>query len=346
MTQLFVRHAHSRRARRVCGQPSARPATIRGHLWRAPAGYPALLLDEQGAEIVGEVLTMTNPGILSALDLIEGTSEGLYTQSRPALHTASGAEQAWVYVMSPLQLRQAGCAPPRRPTGVSSPAGADHPSTVFARGPVGESEAMARIREPSPRVGPSDLPVLITGESGTGKEVIARAVHESSHRRSRKLVVVDCAAITPTLMESELFGHIKGAFTGASSTTTGLAAEADGGTLFLDEIGEVPPSVQVKLLRLLEDGTYRSVGDTRSQRVNLRVLAATNRDLDAAMACGDFRPDLYHRLNGVRIHLPPLRDRVSDILPLANHFIDHLGRPDLRLSSEAQDRALGGNVAW
>ena len=210
------------------------------------------------------------------------------------------------------------------------------------QGPVGESEAMARIRQTISRVGPSDLPVLITGESGTGKEVIARAVHESSHRSSRKLVVVDCAAITPTLMESELFGHIKGAFTGASSTTTGLAAEADGGTLFLDEIGEVPPSVQVKLLRLLEDGTYRSVGDTRSQRVNLRVLAATNRDLDAAMACGDFRPDLYHRLNGVRIHLPPLRDRVSDILPLANHFIDHLGRPDLRLSSEAQDRLLGG----
>ena len=201
---------------------------------------------------------------------------------------------------------------------------------------------MARIRQTISRVGPSDLPVLITGESGTGKEVIARAVHESSHRRSRKLVVVDCAAITPTLMESELFGHIKGAFTGASSTTTGLAAEADGGTLFLDEIGEVPPSVQVKLLRLLEDGTYRSVGDTRSQRVNLRVLAATNRDLDAAMACGDFRPDLYHRLNGVRIHLPPLRDRVSDILPLANHFIDHLGRPDLRLSSEAQDRLSRG----
>ena len=108
------------------------------------------------------------------------------------------------------------------------------------QGPVGESEAMARIRQTISRVGPSDLPVLITGESGTGKEVIARAVHESSHRSSRKLVVVDCAAITPTLMESELFGHIKGAFTGASSTTTGLAAEADGGTLFLDEIGEVP----------------------------------------------------------------------------------------------------------
>ena len=201
---------------------------------------------------------------------------------------------------------------------------------------------MVRIRQTISRVGPSELPVLITGESGTGKEVIARAVHECSHRRSRKLVVVDCAAITPTLMESELFGHIKGAFTGASSTTTGLAAEADGGTLFLDEIGEVPPSVQVKLLRLLEDGTYRSVGDTRSQRVDLRVLAATNRDLDAAMACGDFRPDLYHRLNGVRIQLPPLRDRVNDILPLANHFIDHLGRPDLRLSPEVEDRLLRG----
>ena len=151
---------------------------------------------------------------------------------------------------------------------------------------------------------------------------------------------MDCAAIIHVDGIGS-FGHIKGIHR-RFSTTTGLAAEADGGTLFLDEIGEVPPSVQVKLLRLLEDGTYRSVGDTRSQRVDLRVLAATNRDLDAAMACGDFRPDLYHRLNGVRIHLPPLRDRVSDILPLANHFIDHLGRPDLRLSSEAQDRLLGG----
>ena len=160
---------------------------------------------------------------------------------------------------------------------------------------------MARIRQTISRVGPSDLPVLITGESGTGKEVIARAVHESSHRRSRKLVVVDCAAITPTLMESELFGHIKGAFTGASSTTTGLAAEADGGALFLDEIGEVPlGSGQAPAAPRRWDLPISGRHALSEGRPG--VLAATNRDLDAAMACGDFRPDLYHRLNGVRIN--------------------------------------------
>ena len=217
-----------------------------------------------------------------------------------------------------------------------------------SRVPIGESDAMARVRETVARIGPSELPVLITGESGTGKEVIARAIHAQSRRQSKKLVVVDCAAITPTLMESELFGHIKGSFTGASSTTTGMAAAADGGTLFLDEIGEIPPSVQVKLLRLLEDGSYRSVGDTRTRRVDLRVLAATNRDLETAMSRGDFRPDLYHRLNGVRIHLPPLRERPQDILPLAHHFIETLGRPTLRLSPEAESMIVhsvwAGNV--
>jgi len=211
-------------------------------------------------------------------------------------------------------------------------------------GPVGESEAIAHIRDTVARIGPSDLPVLITGESGTGKEVIARAIHAGSQRKSKRLVVVDCAAITPTLMESELFGHLKGSFTGASSTTKGMAAEADGGTLFLDEIGEIPPPVQVKLLRLLEDGTYRSVGDTQTQQVNLRILAATNRNLEAAMGRGDFRPDLYHRLNGVRIHIPALRDRPSDIMPLARHFIDTLGQPTLSIT-EATEAVLM-RCAW
>lgn len=216
------------------------------------------------------------------------------------------------------------------------------------RGPIGESAALGQIRQSIKRIGPSDLPVLITGESGTGKEVIARTIHAESRRAAQKLVVVDCAAITPTLMESELFGHIKGAFTGASTTTKGMAAEAHGGTLFLDEIGEIPPSVQVKLLRLLQDGTFRAVGDTQTQQVNLRILAATNRDLEKAMADGSFRPDLYHRLNGVRLHLPPLRERPDDILPLAQHFIETLGRPTLRLSPDAEDllvrNAWPGNV--
>ena len=197
---------------------------------------------------------------------------------------------------------------------------------------------MVQIRQTIARIGPSILPVLITGESGTGKEVVARAIHAASSRSHRALVVVDCAAITPTLMESELFGHLKGAFTGASQTTKGMAQAADGGTLFLDEIGEIPPPVQVKLLRLLEDGSFRSVGDTQTRRVDIRILAATNRDLDAAMVKGDFRADLYHRLNGVRIHIPPLRTRPADIIPLTEHFITRFcaaqGRPTLSLAPE------------
>ena len=193
--------------------------------------------------------------------------------------------------------------------------------STIGQGSVWQSAPMASVLNTIEKLGPTTLPVLITGESGTGKEVAARALHAASGRASKKLIVVDCAAIAPTLMESELFGHRKGAFTGASTTTPGLARTANGGTFFLDEIGELPTPIQVKLLRLLEDGSFRAVGGTETQRTDLRIIAATNRDIEAEVISGRFRRDLYHRLNGARIHLPPLRERRADILPLMRHYL-------------------------
>ena len=217
---------------------------------------------------------------------------------------------------------------------------------------LGVSAPIKRVSELISRAGPTSLPVLITGENGTGKEVVARSLHLASERRDAPLVVVDCAAIAPTLMESELFGHIKGAFTGAATTTSGLAQQADGGTLFLDEIGELPAPVQAKLLRLLQDGSFRKVGGTAPLSVNLRIVAATNMDLEPAMEAGAFRVDLFHRLNGLHIHIPPLRDRTADIPLLLEHYLRlfcmEQGRDVGRLSPRATQVLLAqdwpGNV--
>jgi len=208
-------------------------------------------------------------------------------------------------------------------------------------GIVGDSAAMRRVLEMVRRVAPTDLGVLITGESGTGKEVVARALHLLSQRNAKTFVPVDCGAIPHNLMESELFGHERGAFTGATSTREGLVALADKGTFFLDEIGELDMGVQVKLLRLLQEGEYRRVGGTKLMSSDLRVVAATNRDLEDAVGSGAFREDLYHRLNVVRVELPPLRDRRDDIAILMDHFLERLckqsGRATLRLAPTVCD---------
>ena len=171
------------------------------------------------------------------------------------------------------------------------------------------------------RVAPTDSSVLILGESGTGKELVARAIHERSARAARPFVPIHCGALPREVFESELFGHEKGAFTGAVGTKPGLVELADGGTLFLDEIGEMEPDSQVKLLRAIETGTFFRVGGTRPRRVDVRIVAATNRDLAEAMKAGDFRPDLYYRINTIAIALPPLRERRDDVSLLANHFV-------------------------
>lgn len=179
------------------------------------------------------------------------------------------------------------------------------------------------------RVAATNLPVLITGESGTGKEVVAQAIHQRSNRQSAPFVAVNCGAIPVELIESELFGHARGSFTGADRERSGLWEEADGGTIFLDEITETSPLFQVKLLRALQQGEIRRVGSNRTQKVNVRVIAATNREIETEVRDGRFRQDLMYRLNAVTIHLPPLRERIEDIPELANHFARQVQASDI-----------------
>jgi len=191
-------------------------------------------------------------------------------------------------------------------------------------GLVGESEAMSRVYSLVNRVGPTDLAVLVTGPSGAGKDLVARAVHERSNRATGPLVVENVAAVPTSLLESELFGHVRGAFTGADRDRKGLFAEADGGTFVLDEIGELPMELQPKLLRVLEAGEVRPVGSRRTVKIDVRIIAATNRDLLERVREGEFREDLYYRLNAVEIKIPNLSERLDDIPLLVTHFLDRL----------------------
>ncbi|HOA14015.1 MAG TPA: sigma-54 dependent transcriptional regulator [Myxococcota bacterium] len=207
---------------------------------------------------------------------------------------------------------------------------------------VGKSQTMHKVFEKIIKVAPTKTSVLITGESGTGKELVARAVHFNSNRKDKPFVVVNCGAIPDQLMESELFGHVKGAFTGAHATRHGLFESADGGTIFLDEIGELSLAMQVKLLRFLQDHKIRMVGGVQEISVDTRVVAATNRDLSQLVQAGAFREDLFYRLNVIGLHLPPLRERREDIPVLVMHFIEkyrkELGRDDIRgVSPEVMD---------
>ncbi len=190
-----------------------------------------------------------------------------------------------------------------------------------AGGMVGDSEAIRRVRDLIGRVGPSDASVLIQGETGTGKELVARAVHAASPRRDRRFLAINCAAVPAGLLESELFGHARGAFTDAKAARDGLFVTASGGTLFLDEIGEMPIEMQAKLLRALQERVVRPVGGEADVPFDVRLVAATHRDLDRDIAEGRFREDLYYRVNVVKVPVPPLRDRGNDVLALAGHFL-------------------------
>jgi len=217
---------------------------------------------------------------------------------------------------------------------------------------VAASQPMIEVLELVERAAEYKTTVLLTGESGTGKEVLARAVHAQSPRRNEAFVAVNCAAIPENLLESELFGHAKGAFTGADRARRGLFVEADGGTLFLDEIGELPVPLQAKLLRVLQEEEVRPVGESKPRRVDVRVLAATARDLEREVAAGRFREDLFYRLNVLRILVPPLRERRADIPLLADHFLarfrEALGKPVRTLTDEALEKLVAyrwpGNV--
>jgi transcriptional regulator with GAF, ATPase, and Fis domain len=191
---------------------------------------------------------------------------------------------------------------------------------------VGESEALQHVLRQVHLVAPTDAAVLITGESGTGKELVARAIHDRSPRKDRPLIKVNCSAVPDALFESEFFGHVKGAFTGALTDRPGRFEAADHGTLFLDEIGEVPLPMQAKLLRVLQEGEFERVGETRTRTVHVRIVAATNRDLKREVEAGRFRQDLYYRLSVFPVHIPPLRERRDDIPKLALHFIAQSAR--------------------
>ena len=218
---------------------------------------------------------------------------------------------------------------------------------------IGSSDAMQDVLSMVSRVSRSNVSVLITGESGTGKELIARAVHYNSERADNPFVAVNLAAVPEALIESELFGHVRGAFTDARADRDGLFAEANGGTIFLDEIGELALGLQAKLLRVLQEQEIRPVGATKTITVDARVISATNRDLEERMSAGQFREDLYYRLNVIDIHLPPLRKRPSDVIELAEYFLAQIGAKlnpvrEMRLSGEAQRALIGygwpGNV--
>jgi transcriptional regulator with PAS, ATPase and Fis domain len=231
------------------------------------------------------------------------------------LRDAAGQQAFFVERMEPLQVAQ---------------------GQPEAQSLIGRAPAFQRMLALVARVAPSQAAVLLLGESGTGKELVARAVHEASQRANRALVAVDCSSLPENLFESELFGHERGAFTGATMAKGGLVEAASGGTLFLDEVGDIPLSMQVKLLRLLESGTYRRVGSTELRHADIRVVAATHRDLDRMVADGRFREDLYYRISTFPIHLPALRERKEDIALLAETLLLRVApKRALQLAPEA-----------
>ncbi|MGH9934835.1 MAG: sigma-54 interaction domain-containing protein [Blastocatellia bacterium] len=220
-------------------------------------------------------------------------------------------------------------------------------------GLIGVSAAWSQVLQQIELVALSNATVLITGESGTGKELVAKAIHTKSPRRERPPVKVNCAAIAPELFESEFFGHVRGAFTGAHKDRVGRFGLADGGTIFLDEVGEIPLTLQSKLLRVLQEGQYERVGEDRTRNVAMRVIAATNRDLARVVEAGAFRQDLFYRLSVFPLHIPPLRERLEDVPLLAEHFLRKLNWRDrcngpMRLSEEnilaLQNYHYPGNV--
>ncbi|MDY3558899.1 sigma-54 dependent transcriptional regulator [Gemmata sp. JC673] len=267
------------------------------------------------------------------------------------LNTAVKAVEggAFDYLAKPFELAQAVDATKRALSNRSEDTGArevlaeeDHSPDAI----IGRSPAMQTVFKRIAKVAPSNACVLITGESGTGKELVARAIHANSPRRHKPLVPAHVAAFNPNLVESELFGHVKGAFTGAERARDGLLKLADGGTVFLDELADIPLPVQAKLLRVLERQEVQAVGGSDSQTVDVRIVSATHADLSSAVREGKFRHDLFFRLNVYPIHLPPLRDRVDDIPVLAEHFLRKFGVPNLAGAAPAETVAFLKSRPW
>jgi two-component system response regulator AtoC len=211
---------------------------------------------------------------------------------------------------------------------------------VSSKGLIGKSPTIVEVYKTLARAAMSASTVLVIGESGTGKELVARAIHDNSQRRNRKFVAVNCGALAENLLESELFGHVKGSFTGAVSDKRGLFEEANGGTLFLDEIGDISQALQIKLLRVLQENEFKAVGSNDTRKVDVRVIAATHRDLEAFVRAGKFREDLYYRLKVIQIDLPPLRERMEDLPDLVGHFLARFAEKNKKGVSHVSDEAM------
>src|SRR4029079_6691716 len=332
------------------------------HIELAHTPEEALALAERGAfDLVVSDINLNAE--LSGLDLLRAFKradprlEVVLISGFGTLETAIEAVRAGAldYVSKPFDIVEVketvDRALKRRAQPASSSAPAEAVEAVPADGLIGRSRGMLAVYKQIAHGAGSDAPVLITGETGTGKELIAQALHHHSRRAARPFVPVNCGALAESLLESELFGHVRGSFTGALGDKKGVFEQADGGSIFLDEIGETTAAVQVRLLRVLEQGGVRPVGASRVITVNVRVVAATNRDLEQSVREGSFRQDLYYRLNVIRIPVPPLRDRREDIPLLAAHVLREVatnGRPPRRLSPEALAALMGygwpGNV--
>lgn len=217
-----------------------------------------------------------------------------------------------------------------------------------AKGLIGRSPKIVEVYKTLARAALSSSNVLVTGESGTGKELVAKAVHENSARKKKKFVAVNCGALAENLLESELFGHVKGSFTGAVADKRGLFEEANGGTLFLDEIGDITPALQIKLLRMLQESEFKPVGASESRKSDVRVIAATHQDLEALVKLGRFREDLFYRLKVISIELPPLRERMEDLPDLVGHFVGRFAEKNKKAVSHVSDEAMAllGAYSW
>ncbi|RPJ34638.1 MAG: sigma-54-dependent Fis family transcriptional regulator [Verrucomicrobiaceae bacterium] len=287
-----------------------------------------------------QTLVVLTAGFPTTGQIIEATQRGAHD----VLRKESLAFELRPVVESALQTREERRSADQLPAELPK-----HDSRVKM---IGVSRALQEVFKLVGRVARTDAPVLIAGESGTGKELVAKAVHEYSPRRQKEMITINCGAIPENLLESELFGHEKGSFTGAIARRAGRFEQADGGTLFLDEIGDMPLSIQVKLLRVLQDGSFSRVGSNETITTDVRIIAATHKDLAAEVAAGRFREDLYYRLNVVEIRIPPLRERREDIPLLAEFFLQRITRKNgmarIHLSAEAvstlQSHHWPGNV--
>ncbi len=302
--------------------------------------FDGLALLDRIAQESPQTLVVLTAGFPTTGQIIEATQRGAHD----VLRKESLAFELRPVVESALQTQE-----DRRSAGQPEAEQPKHDGRVKM---IGISRALQEVFKLVGRVARTDAPVLIAGESGTGKELVAKALHEYSPRRQKEMITINCGAIPENLLESELFGHEKGSFTGAIARRAGRFEQADGGTLFLDEIGDMPPSIQVKLLRVLQDGSFSRVGANETLTTDVRIVAATHKKLDDEVAAGRFREDLYYRLNVVEIKIPPLRDRLEDIPLLAEYFLQRITRKNgmarIRISAEAvatlQTHTWPGNV--